>query len=134
MATWDDVRRIALALPETSEGESRGLASWQVRNKGFVWERPLRQTDLRALGDEAPTGPILGARVEHLVAKEALLANDPNVFFTTPHFNGFPAVLVRLEEISVEDLEEVIVEAWLARAPKRLAQKYVEETLGPEAG
>jgi hypothetical protein len=134
VATWDDVRRIALALPETSEGESRGLASWQVRNKGFVWERPLRQTDLRALGDEAPTGPILGARVEHLVAKEALLANDPNVFFTTPHFNGFPAVLVRLEEISVEDLEEVIVEAWLARAPKRLAQKYVEETLGPEGG
>ena len=134
MATWDDVRRIALALPETSEGESRGLASWQVRSKGFVWERPLRQADLRALGDEAPAGPILGARVEHLVAKEALLANDPNVFFTTPHFNGFPAVLVRLEEISVEDLEEVIVEAWLARAPKRLAQKYVEETLGPEPG
>ena len=134
MATWDDVRRIALALPETSEGESRGLASWQVRSKGFVWERPLRQADLRALGDEAPTGPILGARVEHLVAKEALLANDPNVFFTTPHFDGFPAVLVRLEKISVEDLEEVIVEAWLARAPKRLAQKYVEETLGPEPG
>lgn len=134
MATWDDVRRIALALPETSEGESRGLASWQVRSKGFVWERPLRQADLRALGDEAPTGPILGSRVEHLVAKEALLANDPNVFFTTPHFDGFPAVLVRLEKISVEDLEEVIVEAWLARAPTRLAQKYVEETLGPEPG
>ena len=134
MATWDDVRQIALALPETSEGESRGLVSWQVRSKGFVWERPLRQADLRALGHEAPTGPILGARVEHLVAKEALLANDPNVFFTTPHFDGFPAVLVRLEKISVEDLEEVIVEAWLARAPKRLAQKYVEETLGPEPG
>jgi hypothetical protein len=73
VASWDDVRRIALGLPETSEGLSRDLASWQVKDKGFVWERPLRQADLRALGDDAPTGPILGARVEHLVAKEALL-------------------------------------------------------------
>ena len=129
MASWDDVRRIALDLPETSERLSRGLASWQVRDKGFVWERPLRPADLRALGDDAPTGPILGARVEHIVAKEALLADDPDVFFTTPHFDGYPAILVRLERISVEDLEEVIVEAWLARAPKRLAQAYVDASL-----
>jgi hypothetical protein len=93
-----------------------------------VWERPLRAADVRALGDAAPTGPILGARVEHLVAKEALLADDPDVFFTTPHFDGYPAVLVRLERISVEDLEEVVVEAWLARAPKRLAQEYVDRS------
>jgi hypothetical protein len=97
-----------------------------VRDKGFVWERPLRPADLRALGDGAPTGPVLGARVEHLIAKEALLADDPKIFFTTPHFDGYPAVLVRLDEITVEDLEEVIVEAWLARAPKRLAQEYVD--------
>jgi hypothetical protein len=129
VAGWDDVRRIALALPETSEGTSWGTASWGVRGKGFVWERPLRKADLKALGDDAPDGPILGARVEHLVAKEAMLADDPEVFFTTPHFDGYPAVLVLLEKISVEDLEEVIVEAWLARAPKRLAEKYVEENL-----
>ena len=129
MASWDDVRRIALDLPETGERLSRGLASWQVRDKGFVWERPLRPADLRALGDDAPTGPILGARVEHLVAKEALLADDPEVFFTTPHFDGYPAILVRLERIAVEDLKEVIVEAWLARAPKRLAQAYVDASL-----
>jgi hypothetical protein len=129
VADWDDVRRIALALPETSEQKSRELASWRVRDKAFVWERPLRQSDLRALGDAAPTGPILGARVEHLVAKEAMLADDPEVFFTTPHFDGYPAVLVRLGEIGLADLEEVIVEAWLARAPKRLAQAYVEEHL-----
>jgi hypothetical protein len=126
MAGWDDVRRIALALPETSERVSRELASWCVRDKGFVWERPLRAADIRALGEAAPAGPILGARVEHLVAKEALLADDPDVFFATPHFDGYPAVLVRLEKITVEDLEEVIVEAWLARAPKRLAQQYVD--------
>jgi hypothetical protein len=126
MAGWDDVRRIALALPETSEQTSRDLAFWRVRDKGFVWERPLRPADLRALGDGAPTGPILGARVEHLIAKEAMLADEPEVFFTTPHFDGYPAVLVRLDKIPVGDLEEVIVEAWLARAPKRLARQYAD--------
>ena len=93
-----------------------------------MWERPLRRADLEALGDAAPDGPILGARVEHLVAKEALLADDPAVFFTTPHFDGYPAVLVRLERIGLEDLREVIVEAWLARAPKRLAEAYLRES------
>ena len=127
MANWDDVRRLALALPETSERESRGLAQWRVRDKLFVWERPLRRSDLEALGDAAPDGPILGARVEHLIAKEGLIQDNPGVYFTTPHFDGYPAVLVRLERIAVEDLEEVVVEAWLARAPERLARGYLEK-------
>ena len=127
MATWDDVRRIALELPETSERTSRGLRQWRVKDKLFVWERPLRRSDLEALGDEAPDGPILGARVEHLVAKEALLANDEGVFFTTPHFDGYPAILVLLDQIDIDGLDEVIVEAWLARAPKRLAQSYLDK-------
>ena len=128
VATWEDVRRIALELPETSEGVSRDLRRWVVKDKGFVWERPLRRSDYEALGDAAPEGPILGARVEHLVAKEALLADDPGVFFTTPHFDGYPAVLVRLDEIGLEDLREVVVEAWLARAQKRLAERYLSES------
>ena len=115
-------------MPEASERESRGLSQWRVKDKLFVWERPLRRSDLEALGDAAPDGPILGARVEHLIAKEALIQDNPVVFFTTPHFDGFPAVLVRLEEIGVEDLEEVVVEAWLARAPPRLVDAYLEET------
>jgi len=126
VAGWEDVRRIALGLPETSEGTAWGNACWRVRDKQFVWERPLRQSDLRALGDAAPTGPILGARVEHAGAKEALLADDPAVYFTTPHFDGYPAILVRLDEIGVEELEEVIVEAWLVQAPKRLAREYMD--------
>jgi hypothetical protein len=97
-----------------------------VKDKLFVWERPLRRTDLKALGDGAPDGPILGARVEHLVAKDALIADDPGVFFTIPHFDGYPAVLVRLDRIGPADLDELIVEAWLARAPKRLAGAYLE--------
>jgi hypothetical protein len=100
-----------------------------VRDKLFVWERPLRQSDLRALGDAAPTGPILAARVEHLLAKEALLTDDPVGYFTTPHFDGYPAILVRLEKIGRDELEEVIVEAWLARAPRRVAKAYAEAHL-----
>jgi hypothetical protein len=129
VADWDDVRRIALALPDAEEDTTRGQASWRVKKKMFVWERPLRQTDLKALGEAAPGGQILGARVEHLVAKEALLADDPGVFFTTPHLDGYPAVLVKLDEIGLDLLEEVIVEAWLCRAPKRLAQEYADKHL-----
>lgn len=134
MAGWDDVRRIALVLPEASERVSRGLAAWRVRDKHFVWERPLRASDLRALGDAAPLGPILGARVEHLGAKQALLADDPAVFFTTPHFDGYPAVLVRLEQIALDELEELIVDAWLTQAPKRVAKQYVESRFGGPDG
>jgi hypothetical protein len=129
VASWDDVRRIALALPETHERISRDLPQWCVRDKLIVWERPLRRSDLQALGADAPAGPVLGARTEHLVAKEALLADDPDVFFTTPHFDGYPAVLVRLERIGVADLEELTTEAWLARAPKKLVKAYLEAQL-----
>ena len=126
MASWEDVRRIALALPETSERPSHGNTSWRVRDKLFVWERPLRPREIETLGGDAPGGPILGARVEHLGAKEALLADDPSVFFTTSHFNGYPAILVRLERLPVEGLEEVVTEAWLARAPRRLVKAYLD--------
>jgi hypothetical protein len=129
VASWDDVRRIALSLPETSERLSHGHPMWRVRDKGFVWERPLRAADLKALGNGAPTGPILGARMEHLGAKEALIADRPDVYFTTPHFDGYAAVLVELEEIGLDELRELIVEAWLARAPKRLAVQYAAEYL-----
>jgi len=127
VSTWDDVREIALGLPETNEQPSRGHAFWRVRDKGFVWERPLGQADLRALGDGAPEGPILGVRVENLGIKEALIAGDPDIFFTIPHFDGYSAVLVRLERIGREELREVIVEAWLTRAPRRLADAYTAE-------
>jgi hypothetical protein len=126
VANWDDVRRIALALPETTEQRSRdGTAQWRVKDKGFVWERPLRRGDLEALGTSAPTGPVLAARVPDLGAKEALIADSESVYFTTPHFNGYPAVLVRLDRIPGPELEELIVEAWLSRAPKRLATEYL---------
>lgn len=126
MATWDDVRRIATGLPGTEEGTAYGHQAWRVGGKLFVWERPLRAADLDALGDDAPDGPILGARVEHVGAKEALIADAPDVYFTTPHFDGYPAVLVRLDRIGAAELAELVEEAWLDRAPKRLAKAHIE--------
>lgn len=126
MATWDDVGQIAAGLPGTEEGTAYGHRGWRVGGKLFAWERPLRGADLETLGDAAPDGPILGARVEHLGAKEALLADAPDVYFTTPHFDGHPSVLVRLDRIGLDELSELIEEAWLARAPKRLANAYLE--------
>ena len=127
MATWEDVRRLALALPQTVERSSRdGLPGWSVRDKTFAWERPLRRGDLEALGDAAPTGPVLAARVPDLGAKQALVADDGGVYFTTPHFNGYPAVLVRLDRIAVGELEELLAEAWLSRAPRRLAAECLD--------
>jgi hypothetical protein len=134
MATWNDVRQLAMAMPETDEPST---GQWRVRKKLFAWERPLRKTDLVALdldpNDPEPYGPVLGARVPDEGAKFALIADDPEVYFTTPHFNGYPAVLVRLERISVPELTELLVEGWLAQAPKRVATAYLadEKRAGP---
>lgn len=127
MASWDDVRRLALALPGTSEETSRGNAFWKVRGKGFAWERPLNKTDLRQLGDAAPSGPILGVRVADLGVKEAVLAEGEAALFTIPHFDGYSAVLVLLEEVDDAELAELIVEAWLCMAPPGLAESYLAD-------
>lgn len=127
VATWDDVRHIAMALPGTVERPG-DAPQWRVGDKLFAWDRPLRRADLEALGDTAPVGPVLAARVPDLGAKDALLADDPRVYFTTPHFTGYPAILARLDLISVAELKELLVEAWLARAPKRLAAEYVSQS------
>ena len=127
MATWEDVRRIARELPETAETTSWGQPSWKVRGKSFAWERPLREADLAALGDAAPDGPILGVRTADLGVKEALLADDPDVYFTTPHFDGYSAVLVRLPDIGPDELRELLTEAWLHRAPKKVAAEFLGE-------
>lgn len=125
MATWEQVRRYALAMPGAAEETSRGHAAWTVNKKFFVWERPLRKSDLAALGDAAPPGPILGVRTADLEMKEAILGSDPRVFFTIPHFDGYPAVLVQLAKVSAKELQRIIEEAWLARAPERAVRTYL---------
>jgi hypothetical protein len=126
VATVADVRRIALSLPETAERESRGNLEWRVKDRGFVWERPLRRSDIDSLGDRAPDGPVYGARTADEGVKHALISDDPAVYFTTPHFNGYPAILFELDRITVGDLTELITDAWLARAPKKLADAFLQ--------
>jgi hypothetical protein len=124
MATWDDVARVCLALPGATEVTSRGNRHWRVRDRGFVWERPLRKKDLAELGDAAPTGPVLGAYVPDVGAKAALIAEEPDVYFTTSHFDGYPAVLCRLDALDLESLTELAGEAWACRAPRRLVAEF----------
>ena len=122
MATWKDVARVVAALPETTESTPR---TWRVRKKLIVWERPLRKADFEALGARAQKGDVLGARVADEGVKFALIADDPDVFFTTPHFDGYPMVLVRLAAIGVTELRELVTEAWLAQAPKTLVKAFL---------
>jgi hypothetical protein len=127
MATWDDIRAATADLPETVETAEH---QWKVRKRSIAWERPLRKADLAALGADAPDGDILGVRVADVGVKEALLADDPAVYFTTPHFDGYPAVLVRLAAIEPDELRDVLRDSWLSQAPKRLARAYLEENPG----
>ena len=129
MATWDDVASIVGELQLTDE---RSPHEWRVGKKLIAWERPLRKSDreaLAALGIEPPEGDILGVRVADEGVKFALIADEPDVYLTTPHFDGYPAVLVKLAEIEVRDLEEVITEAWLTRAPKKLVEEFLADSL-----
>ncbi len=127
VATWDDVRRLVAALPDTDEHASYGgHPSWRVRSQAFVWDRPLRGADRSALGHGAPaeSEPVLGVRVADEGVKAALIADNPDVFFTTPHFDGYAAVLVRLERLPVPELAELVEDAWRLGAPKRLLATF----------
>ena len=128
MATWDDVASVVGELQLTEE---RSPHEWRVGKKLIAWERPLRRSDydaLTAAGVEPPQGDILGVRVADEGVKFALIADEPELYFTTPHFDGYPAVLVKLAAIDERGLRELIVEAWLTQAPKRLVQEFLGET------
>ena len=128
MATWDDVASVVGELQLTEE---RSPHEWRVGKKLIAWERPLRKSDydaLAAVGVEPPRGDILGVRVADEGVKFALIADEPELYFTTPHFDGYPAVLVKLAAIDERGLRELIVEAWLIQAPKRLVQEFLDET------
>jgi hypothetical protein len=121
VADAEDVRRLALALPHTVEIESDGF-DFRVADKGFVWSYPERRpgkprlirTDIAVLfvGDEAE--------------KQALLRGEPDVFFTTPGYDGWPLVMLRLEEVTVERLRELVTDAWRMRAPDSLVSDLDE--------
>ena len=95
-----------------------------MRNRGFVWERPLRRLDLEFLRLDDQPWPVLGARVEDEAVKFALVEEDPEVFFTTPHYDGYPTVLVHLEAIELDELTELITDSWRLKAPKRVLKAF----------
>ena len=127
MATLEDVARIAMELPEVTEGVSWGHRTWSVRKKSFVWERPLTKADIKRYGDEPiPQGELIGVKVEDLHEKEAVLEAHPKAFFTIAHFDNYPAVLIQLKKVGKRELRDAIVDGWLATAPAKLAREYVD--------
>ena len=123
MATQADVRRIALALPDSEEASDRFAFSVlnKGKHKGFVWSWKER---VEPKQPRVERDDVIAVRVIDQADKAALIAADPAVFFTEPHYNGFPAVLVRLPEVSLEQLEELLVDAWRCQAPRALAEQW----------
>ena len=125
MASIDDVAQVANGLPEVTEGERHGNRTWFVRGKAFVWERPFSKADIKRFGDETPpAGPIVAVSVADLVEKEAVLAASSKSFFTIAHFEGYAAVLIQLKTVTKKALREAVIDAWLACAPRALADEY----------
>lgn len=132
MATIDDVRALALALPGVEEkvGGHTGEAAWRCNGGQIAWMRGPSQTDLRQLaelGCSWPDGPVLAVRTETVALAGELVTADPAVFFTIPHFAGYPAVLLRLDAIARDHLGELLADAWLLRAPKAVARAWLDE-------
>ena len=125
MVSFEEVARLALALPETEEGERSGRRTWNVAGKVFAWERPFSKADIKRFGDEVPPeGDILAVSVDDLAEKEAVLLANPDAIFTIPHFNGYAAVLIKLSVVRKPVLRDALVDGWLAVAPARLAEQH----------
>ena len=128
VVSLDEAARMALELPEVGEGERHGNRTWSVAGKGFAWERPFSKADIRRFGEATPPeGPILATRVADLGEKEAVLASQAKGFFTIPHFDGYAAVLIQLRTVGKRALREAIIDGWLACAPPKLAEGYLEQ-------
>jgi hypothetical protein len=121
VATEDDVRRIALSLPETIEKPWFGTPGFKVKDKGFLRIR-----------SESDGGLVVW--VADLGEKEMLLASEPDKFFTTPHYDGYPTVLVNLPAIDADELEELIIDSWRLRAPAKILKQYEDELTPAPAG
>jgi hypothetical protein len=110
VVTLDDVRRVALALPETIERPSYGTPGFRVRDRLFARVRE--------------EGDVLVVWVADLEEKAALIASDPDVYFTTPHYDGYASVLVRMDTVDADELTELLTDAWRIRAPRTLVERF----------
>jgi hypothetical protein len=113
MASWDDVREIVSSFPEV-EASAQGRSAWRVRGKLFAWE--ARERD----------GGGLAVRVDS-EEKQLILDSNPDVYFTSPHYRGYPGVQIRLELVDREELRMRLEDAWLIQAPKRLAAQLASD-------
>lgn len=128
MATVDDVANIASGFPEVTVGSSYGNQAWTVCGKAFAWVRPFSKADLKRFGDETPPeGPIVAVKVEDLADKEAVLEAHATSCFTIAHFDSFPAVLVNLPDATIDELEELLEDGWLACASKQLVATHLAD-------
>jgi hypothetical protein len=116
---WETVRALALSFPEVDEAAG-GRTAFSVRGKGFAWE--ARERD----------GGGLAVRVDR-EEKQLLLDANPEAYFTSPHYHGYPAIQIRLDAIDAEELRERLEDAWLIQAPKRLAAAYIEQADAEES-
>jgi hypothetical protein len=130
MATMRDLDRLALALPETTkELSDDGRPSYLVHGKMFCFHRGRRPDAIDPQTGER-MADVLMFRVDGADAKELVLADPRGIFFTTPHFNGYPAVLIRipnLKQLSRNELRDLVVDAWLTRTQKRVAKAWLAE-------
>ena len=126
MVTLEAAAAMALELPDVTEDDRYGARTWSVGGKVFAWERPFSKADIKRFGDEEPpAGPILALRVADLHEKEAVLAEGRKGFFTIPHLNNYPALLIQLKVATKKPVREAILDAWLAMAPARLAKAFL---------
>jgi hypothetical protein len=126
--TLEDVAAMATALPGVTEGERHGHRTWFANKKAFAWHRPFSKADIKRFGDETPpAGDIVALSTEDLDDKEAVLAANPDAFFTIEHFSGYAAVLVQLSAVKKAPLREAILDAWLVVAPEDVATRHLAE-------
>lgn len=124
MPTLDDVRRICRKLPDTEEGEGEQFGIGVLnkgKSRGLVWSWRERIEPKKA---RVPNEKVLAVRTPGLAAKEVILESDPVKFFTEPHYQNYPAVLVRLEEIGLDELEDLIIGAWRCCAPLKVVREW----------
>lgn len=130
MRTIAAVEKFCVSLPEVTEGLKWGNRTWLVGGKGFCWPRPLSAKDIAQLGDQRiPTGDIIGVHTDGMDDKAAILESGFPGVFTIHHFRSFPALLIELRQSNAKVVKQLIVDSWLAVAPKKVAAQYADEVL-----